>query len=68
MQYRTKDGDVLDAICWVHYGHQTDAVEAVLLANPGLAETGPVFTAGILINLPDLPEPSPFLETVRLWD
>ncbi len=65
--YRCSDGDMLDAICHRHYGRSTGAVEIVLEANPGLAELGPVFSAGILIRLPELPEAPP-IETVRLWD
>ena len=68
MQYRTKDGDTLDAICWTHYGQQAGAVEAVLETNPGLADSGTIFSAGVLIELPALPEPSQTIQTVRLWD
>lgn len=64
----TKDGDMIDAICWRHYakGQQPLAVERVYLANPGLAERGPVLPAGITVTLPDLPRPeaTPIL---RIW-
>ncbi len=68
-QYKTKDGDMLDWICWRVYGKPTPvgAVELVLDANPGLADKGPVYSAGILIVLPDLPE-SGKKEVVKLWD
>lgn len=36
-KYLTKDDDMLDAICAKHYGRTAGAVEAVLEANPGLA-------------------------------
>jgi len=39
-RYRTKEGDVLDRVCWKHYGAQAGAVEAVLEANTNLAEHG----------------------------
>lgn len=65
--YRTRDGDMLDAICWLHYGRQSGAVEAVLEANPGLADLGPVYSTGTLITLPDLAPPAP-VPLVRLWD
>ena len=68
MHYRTKDGDVLDALCHKHYGRETGALEAVLTANPGLADQGPVLPACLLIILPDLPEPVPRRQPVRLWD
>lgn len=68
MRYRTKDGDMLDAICWKYYGQQAGAVEIVLEANPGLADVGAVLSAGILIELPELPKPNQIINTVRLWD
>ncbi|NKC15884.1 MAG: phage tail protein [Gammaproteobacteria bacterium] len=65
--YRTHDGDMVDAICWRHYGRQSGAVEIVLEANPGLADAGVTLPAGVLIQLPTLPEPRA-AQTVRLWD
>lgn len=63
--WRTKDGDVLDAVCRATLGSEA-YVPAVLAANPGLAALGPVYPAGVLITLPVLPAP---VETgqVRLW-
>jgi len=66
-QYRTKQGDMLDAICYKFYGRESAAVDA-LKANPGLADKGPVFVAGILINLPPLATPVTPSQAVRLWD
>ena len=68
VRYRTRDGDSLDAICWRHYGRQAGAVEAVLEANPGLSDIGPVLPTGFVIGLPDLPQPAQEIETVSLWD
>lgn len=67
MWYRTKDGDMVDAICHRHYGRTAGVVEAVLESNPGLADEGPVLAAGVAILLPDLPDPEPD-EGVSLWD
>lgn len=67
LTYRCKEGDVLDLICWKHYGREKGAVEAVLEANPGLADQGPVYQAGLEIILPELPEASTE-KVVRLWD
>lgn len=67
MRYRTKDGDMVDAICQRHYGRTAGAVESVLEANPGLADLGPVLDAGVVLVLPELPEPEPD-EGVSLWD
>jgi phage tail protein X len=65
--YRTRDLDMLDWICRKHYGRTAGAVEAVLEANPGLAELGPVYAAGVLIKLPELPSASAG-KAIRLWD
>ena len=54
VNYQTRQGDSLDYICWKHYGRQSGAVEQVLLANPGLAERGAIYSENITINLPEL--------------
>jgi len=67
VRYRTRDGDMLDWICWKHYGYQSGAVEAVLAANPGLADLGPKLSAGVVLILPDL-DATEETPVVRLWD
>ena len=69
MQYRTRQLDVLDAICQQHYGHTQGVVEIVLSANPGLAEHGTHLPAGLLIDLPEIQRPEQPLvaESVQLW-
>jgi len=64
--YITKDGDVLDAICFKYYGSTSGVVEKVLEANRHLAELGAVFAAGTKIVLPDL-TPEEETESVKLW-
>lgn len=66
MTIRTSDGDRLDALCHQHYGHLRGCVEAVLVANPGLASVIQPYPSGVLINLPDLPPP--VRESVTLWE
>lgn len=61
----TRDGDVLDDLCWRHYG-RVDVLPSVLEANPDLAQRPPVLTAGLVILLPDLPTPS-VSPVIRLW-
>lgn len=61
----TRDGDVLDDLCWWHYA-RVDVLPAVLEANPDLAQLPPVLTAGMVILLPDLPTPAE-APVVRLW-
>lgn len=69
MIYRTRDGDVLDAVCLRHYGGKQDHVEAVLDANPGLADLGPVLPSGVLVTLPDIETVAVTeVPTIRLWD
>lgn len=63
--YRTSDGDVLDEICYAEYGTE-EAIYDVLEANPGLAENGTVFSAGIEIILPDYTASATEAE-VTLW-
>lgn len=64
--YRTKQGDVLDAVVFKYYAGQTGALEQVLIANRGLAASGAVLPAGIAVTLPDLPKPKS-KESIRLW-
>jgi phage tail protein X len=64
--YVTKDGDVLDAICWKYYGSTTGVVEKVLEANRHLAELGAIFSAGVKIILPDLTQEEE-TESIKLW-
>lgn len=63
--YRTIDGDVLDAICKAQLGSEAH-LAAVLDANPGLAERGPIYPAGVEIVLPDVAPPV-VTGQIRLW-
>ena len=65
--YKTAQGDTLDFICWKFYQQQSGAVEAVLLANPGLADLGTVIPENTEIVLPDLPKPASEVQPIRLW-
>ena len=63
--YRTRDGDVLDAICKAELGDESQAA-AALEANPRLADLGPVYPAGLVVRLPEAaPRAAP--RRVRLW-
>ena len=59
-------GDVLDGICWRHYGRE-GTVETVLAANPGLEALGPVLPPGTRVTLPAIEPPTQVLDVVRLW-
>lgn len=66
LEYRTKEGDTADLICWHIYGRTSGVVEQVLAANPGLAALGPIIPAGTLVKLPAL-EASSNTAQVDLW-
>ncbi|MDH0300574.1 MULTISPECIES: tail protein X [unclassified Pseudomonas] len=63
---KTSEGDLLDTLCQHYYGHLTGTVEAVLDANPGLADEAQPFRAGVRILLPELPLAAS--DAVQLWD
>lgn len=66
-QVRARQGDTVDLICWRYYGRTAGVTEAVLSANPGLAEFGPVVPHGFLVELPDA-APQQEMRMVQLWD
>lgn len=66
MNYRSKEGDVVDALAKRIYGNESMVV-AIYEANPGLADLGAVLPAGLLINLPDPPVVTQATTVVRLW-
>ena len=61
------DGDVVDLICYNHYGYTAGVTEQVLEQNRGLADHGPVLPAGVVITLPDPPAQNE-QQTINLWD
>jgi phage tail protein X len=67
--YVTMDGDRLDQIVRAYYGSEKGGnTEAVINANRGLAELGPIYGAGVEIFLPDLVVPTtPTKQVVSLW-
>lgn len=54
IEYYTRGNEILDYICWKHYGYSRGAVEVVLEANPGLAAYGSFLPSGIKIKLPKI--------------
>lgn len=61
-------GDTLDALCWRHYGRTAGVVEAVLEANPGLADLGPILPHGQRVVLPEQAPQPQRLDLINLWD
>jgi phage tail protein X len=67
--YITQQGDMVDAIAWLNYGTVAGAAEAILAANPGLADQPPVLPENISVQLPDVAAVTPPpKQTVNLWD
>lgn len=66
--YRSQAGDMVDELCWLHYGRTRGTVETVLAANPGLAAYGPVLPAGVLVDLPVIAEPQTGKAYKEIWD
>ena len=54
--YRCVEHEMLDHMCFRHYGQSERATEMVLEANPHLADVGPHLPVGLQIILPDIPE------------
>ncbi|REE92647.1 tail protein X [Cupriavidus plantarum] len=67
MRVIAMQGETVDAICQRIYGQTAGVTEAVLEANRGLADLGPVLPHGTVVDLPDLP-PQPEVQRVQLWD
>lgn len=66
--YTTLDGDMVDHIAWRHYGTEFGTTEAILDANPNLAELGLSLPAGIAVFLPADAKPEPKVTKRKLWD
>lgn len=65
--YLTVGGERLDQVAWSVYRRQSGVVEALLVANPGLADVGFVLPKGLAIELPDLNLTSDSAQEVSLW-
>ncbi|WP_435605892.1 tail protein X [Pseudomonas knackmussii] len=65
---RTQQRETVEALCWRHYGRTAGVTEAVLEANPGLADHGPLLPQGLTVLMPDAPTTAPTQQVVSLWD
>ncbi|MGE8482830.1 MAG: tail protein X [Pseudomonas sp.] len=65
---RAQQNDTVDALCWRHYGRTAGVTEAVLDANPGLADHGPMLPHGLAVQMPDAQTTAPQRQMVNLWD
>ncbi|RON97135.1 phage tail protein [Pseudomonas fluorescens] len=64
---RAQQNDTVDALCWRHYGRTAGVTEAVLDANPGLADHGPTLPQGLLVQMPEA-QAAAQRQVVNLWD
>lgn len=53
MKVRAQQDETVDALCWRVYGRTDGVVEAVLEANPGLADIGLLLPAGCEVDMPN---------------
>ena len=68
IKYTTREGDTVDYVAWKFYGSTSNQeTEAVLAANVGLADHGPVLPAGVVIVLPKIAAPKK-TQGIKLWD
>ncbi|MCA0404855.1 MAG: tail protein X [Proteobacteria bacterium] len=67
-EYRAVGGEIIDHLCWRHYGREFDTLDPVVALNRGVGR-GAVLEAGQLLVLPYLPAPAaPLLRKIRLFD
>ena len=60
--------DTLDLLCWRHAGATAGVVEATLIANPGLADLGPLLPHGTRVHIPEAAIAAPtHAPLVQLW-
>ncbi len=64
---RAQQSDTVDSLCWRHYGATQGVVEAVLQANPGLADLGPVLPQGMQVRMPVVTAKA-VQPVIQLWD
>ncbi|KAF1072707.1 MAG: hypothetical protein GAK45_00142 [Pseudomonas citronellolis] len=65
---RTEQRDTVEALCWRYYGRTVGVTEAVLDANPGLADYGPILPQGLEVTMPDAQNTAPTQQVVNLWE
>lgn len=63
-----QQGETVDGICWRIYGRTAGVTEAVLDANPGLADLGTTLPHGTPVQLPEVAPQAEQRQMVNLWD
>ena len=67
VRYITQPGDQLDLICKRHYGGTVGTVEAVLSANPDIADSAHRLPTSTQITLPELGPANAAAVRPKLW-
>jgi phage tail protein X len=68
MIVRALQSETLDALCQRVLGRTASVTEATLVANPGLADLGPMLPQGYPVNLPDAVQTAQSVTAqVQLW-
>ena len=62
--YTTNGGEMLDDICYRHYGDERQ-IDNVMRENPGIEQLPFLLPAGVEIKLPDMKKPEK--KRVTLW-
>lgn len=65
---RSQQGDTVDLVAFRHYGRTAEVTEAVLAANPGLADLGIVLPTNTAIVMPIVEERARDVTGIRLWE
>lgn len=61
------DGDTVDGLVWRETGKGSSAVDAVLAANPQLADTGVFLTRGQFVTIPAAAQGPAIRPQIQLW-
>lgn len=65
----SRQGETVEALVWRVIAGDAEAVEAVLAANPGLADLGAILPEGTPVTIPAAAASSPASATlIQLWD
>jgi phage tail protein X len=66
--YTTRQGETVDLACWRVYGRTAEVTEAVLAANPGLADKGLILPLSTVITMPEIARPTTERPLISLWN
>ncbi|MGO3396944.1 MAG: tail protein X [Serratia proteamaculans] len=67
MKITAQQHETIEMICYRHYGKTGGVTEAVMDANPGIADYGVFLPHGYTVEMPDQVV-APAVDTIQLWD